>query len=329
MRIVLKKTAFAAMSHPLASARALVALLSVVVLSTLSSPASAQPPLDKQAAASPVGTIVVAHGGSKEWNDEVRAVVAQAKLAGPLELSFLMGPEAATTRFQDVAARLVSQGARRLIVVPLLVSSHSEHYEQIRYLAGATDSVDQAIAAHMHHGGLEPAKVDVPVHVARGLDDSPAIARALADRALALGQAPAQQALFLVGHGPNSAEDYAWWMSNLRTVADSVQRFTGFRDVRIDLVRDDAPAHVRAEAVRRVRELIAMQHTITGRPVVVVPVLISRGRVSRETFLADLAGLPVIYSGDPLLPHPGLARWIEERVRESINVSTVASPNTP
>jgi hypothetical protein len=45
-----------------------------------------------------------------------------------------------------------------------------------------------------------------------------------------------------------------------------------------------------------------------------MPALISRGQVSQEKIPADLAGLPIIYSGDPLLPHEGLARWIEARV---------------
>ena len=294
-------------------------------LAMLSDIARAQVPNSVDAPAV-IGTLVVAHGASKEWNDLVRSVVAQVRLDGPVGVAFLMGAEAATNRFQDVANRLVSRGATRLVVVPLLISSHSEHYQQIRYLAGATDSLDAALHAHMDHGGVARATVTVPRIVTRALDDSPAMARVLAERALALSRAPAQQALFLVGHGPNSAEDYAHWMHNLRTVADTVKLLTGFRDVRVDLVRDDAPAHVRAEAVRRVRELIELQGSLTGREVVVVPVLISRGRVSRETFLADLAGLPVVYSGDPLLPHPGLARWIEDRVREHTPGPVMLSP---
>ena len=118
----------------------------------------------------------------------------------------------------------------------------------------------------------------------------------------------------LVGHGPNSAEDYAFWMRNLRVVVDSVRRWSGFRDVRVELVREDAPAEVRAEAVKRLRELIAMQAEITGGPVTVVPILISRGGISRSRILQDLEGLPIRYSGEPLLPHPAIAEWISRRV---------------
>src|SRR5690606_8389417 len=100
-----------------------------------------------------------------------------------------------------------------------------------------------------------------------------------------------------------------------RPIADSVALATGFRDVRVGLVQDDAPAQVRAEAVKRVRELIEMQYAITGRKVVVVPALISRGQISEQKIPADLAGLPIVYSGEALLPHEGLARWVEARVR--------------
>lgn len=68
----------------------------------------------------------------------------------------------------------------------------------------------------------------------------------------------------------------------------------GTWDVRVDLVRDDAPAAVRIEAVRRVRELIELQHLATGKEVLVVPVLVSKGTISRDKIPNDLKGLPVV-----------------------------------
>lgn len=263
------------------------------------------------------GTLVVAHGGGAQWNARVEAVVREVDTGGPVEVSFLMGPAAAQTRFQDAARRLVERGATRIVVVPVLVSSHSGHYEQIRYLAGETDTLSETMMHHLHMAGIERAAVGVPIRVARAMDDSPEVARVLADRALELAPEPAGRALFLVGHGPNSAEDNAHWMTNLRAVAAVVKSLTGFADVKVGLVRDDAPDAVRAEAVQGVREMIALQHDATGKPVIVVPVLVSRGTVSDEKLPRDLEGLPIVYSGEGLLPHPGLARWIEARVREA------------
>jgi sirohydrochlorin cobaltochelatase len=263
-----------------------------------------------------VGTIIIAHGGGAEWNAQVESVAALVNTGGPIEVSYLMGPGAKAHRFQDAAARLTAAGATRIVVVPMLMSSHSGHYEQIRYLAGEVESLPENMMHHLHMAGIERASVSVPIHVTKAIDDSPDVARVLAERALAIAGEPSMQALFIIGHGPNSAEDNAAWMNNLRPIADSIRAATAFRDVKVGLVRDDAPAAVRAEAVRAVREMIAMQHELTGRDVVVVPALISRGVVSQQKIPADLAGLPVVYTGDALLPHEGLARWIEARVNQ-------------
>jgi sirohydrochlorin ferrochelatase len=264
-----------------------------------------------------VGTLLIAHGASAEWNGKVEALAAQAHTGGPVAVSYLMGPAAATHRFQDAASKLVAEGATEIVVVPLLVSSHSGHYDQIRYLAGQTDSISEMMLHHLHMSGIHRPEVKVPLHLAPAIDDSPEIARVLAERARKLATAPREQALFLIGHGPNSAEDYAEWMKNLRPIADSVAAATGFRDVKIGLVRDDAPADVRAEAVRGIRETIQLQHALTGKPVVVVPILISTGSVSEEHVPADLKGLPIVYTGEPLLPHPAMARWVESRVKSA------------
>jgi sirohydrochlorin cobaltochelatase len=264
-----------------------------------------------------VGTVVVAHGGDSLWNAHVRTVAAAARTGGPVEVSFLMGAGAKTARFQDAVARLAAQGVTEIVVVPMLVSSHSGHYDQIRWLAGEPVTLDEQMMHHLHMAGIERPAGTVPLRVTRAMDAAPQVARVLADRALALTRTPREQALLIVGHGPNSAEDYAAWMENLRPVADSVKAWTGFRDVRVDLVRDDAPAPVRAEAVRRVRELIELQHMATGRDVVVVPVLVSTGSVSRDKVPNDIRGTRSVYTGEPLLPHPAMGRWIEARVREA------------
>ena len=272
--------------------------------------------VDAQTARERPAAIVVAHGAEVEWNDRVREIAGLAETGGPVEVAFLMGPEAEARPFQEVVAGLVAGGASEVVVVPLLVSSHSGHYDQLRWLAGEIDSLSGYMAHHLEMAGITRPADPARVRLAAALDDAPELGDVLADRALALAESPQAQALFLIGHGPNSAEDNARWMANLRSVADRVGRVTGFRDVKLGLVRDDAPAEVRAEAVRAIREMIALQRELTGRPVVVVPILVSEGRVSREKFPADLEGLDVVYSGEPILPHPALARWIARRVAD-------------
>src|SRR5687768_9960843 len=260
------------------------------------------------------GTIVIAHGGDSLWNAHVIDAARSARTGGQVEVSFLMGPAAKTHRFQDVVAKLEAAGVREIAVVPMLVSSHSGHFDQIRYLVGDSVKLDQTMQHHLHMAGIERPKTKAKLRLAAAMDDAPHVARVLAARGRELAGDPTGRALMIVGHGPNSSEHYAAWMANLRVIVDSVRATSGFRDVRVELVRDDAPAAVRAEAVKRTRELIELQYALTQKPVVVVPVLVSKGSINRSKLPQDLAGLPIVYSGEALLPHPEIVRWIEARV---------------
>lgn len=305
----------------LTAARVILALSLLVPLSAASQSKEAR----QATRADKVGTVVIAHGGDSLWNKLVFDAAREARTGGPVEVSFLMGPAAKTARFQDVVKRLEASAVTRIVVVPMLVSSHSGHYQQIRYLAGDSVTLDATMTHHLHMSGIERPTSRVPIRLTRAMDDAPEIARVLADRALAMTTEPDKRALLIVGHGPNSAEDYAVWMRHLRVVADSVKARTRFRDVRVELVRDDAPKAVRAEAVLRVRDLIALQQMATGLDVIVVPVLVSKGAVSRDKIPADIKGTPSVYAGEPLLPHPAMSRWIESRVTEATRAPATAS----
>lgn len=265
-----------------------------------------------------VGTLLVAHGGSEGWNARVQQVAREVRTGGPVAVSFLMGPGAAQNRFQDEVDSLVRAGATRVVVVPLLVSSYSGHFEQIRYLAGQTDSLEEEMMHHLHMAGIARPAARVPMSMTRAFDDAPEMARVLAAHARRLAPNDAgDRALFLMAHGPNDPLDHAAWMRNLRAVADSVRRISGFRDVKVGVVRDDAPPPVRAEAVKEIRDLVSLQASWTGKPVVVIPILVSSGEVGGVKFPRDLDGLPVVYDNLPLLPEAPMARWIEARVRDA------------
>jgi hypothetical protein len=117
-----------------------------------------------------VGTVLIAHGGDTQWNAPVLEVAGLARTGGPVEVSFLMGPEAARYRFQDAVARLVEAGAERVVVVPLLASSHSSHYEQIRWLAGLREDLDETMMHHLHMAGIDRPRTPVEINLTPALD---------------------------------------------------------------------------------------------------------------------------------------------------------------
>ena len=195
------------------------------------------------------GMLLVAHGGGPDWNKQVLDLARAVRFAGPVRVSFLMGPGASERPFQREVAALRSAGVKRVAVVPLFISSHSEHFDQLRYLVGLRDSLDATMMHHLHMGGIERPVDRTGLTLLSALDSAPELAAALAERAVALVPDRAQRALLVLGHGPNGAEDYARWMAALRPVAESVRQRAGYRIVAVDLVRDDAPPMVRAEAV--------------------------------------------------------------------------------
>lgn len=278
-------------------------LLSALVIWVPALPAEAQAPAN--------GLLLVAHGGGPDWNKQVLDLAAAVRFSGPVRASFLMGPGASERPFQREVAALRSAGATRVAVVPLLISSHSEHFDQLRYLVGVRDSLDAMMMHHLHMGGIERPVDRNGLTLLSALDSAPELADALAERAVALVPDRAQRAVLVLGHGPNGAEDYARWMAALRPVAERVRQRAGYRLAAVELVRDDAPPIVRAEAVARVREIVTWLNQVTGAPVAVVPALVATGAVSQVTLKRDLEGLPVVYAGDAVLPNLAMARWVE------------------
>lgn len=278
-------------------------LLAVLVLGIPALAAEAQSPAN--------GLLLVAHGGGPAWNKQVIDLAAAVRFAGPVRVSFLMGPGASERPFQREVAALRSAGVIRVAIVPLFISSHSEHFDQLRYLVGTRDSLDATMMHHLHMGGIERPADRSGLTLLTALDSAPELADALAERAVALVPDRSQRAVLVLGHGPNGAEDYARWMAALRPVAERVRQRAGYRLAAVELVRDDAPPMVRAEAVARVREIVTWLNQVTGAPVAVVPALVATGAVSQVTLKRDLEGLPVVYAGDAVLPNLAMARWVE------------------
>ena len=89
------------------------------------------------AADEPLGVLVVAHGSTAEWNANVEAAVTIIRQHTPSTAAYLMGKENRTP--QAAYDELVAAGVHRIVIVPLLVSSYSSHYEQVRFLGHLRD----------------------------------------------------------------------------------------------------------------------------------------------------------------------------------------------
>lgn len=256
-------------------------------------------------AAAQTGLLVVAHGAGVEWNARVRETVALVQWPrGPVALAFLMGDEAATAGWDQAVDSLLAGPVTSIVVVPLMVSSSGGHFREIEYYAGARDSLNGG------HHDVRHRPPPVPTRVTRALDGAAELGVVLRDRWQALDAADRSRPVVLVAHGPSEEREVASWMADLTTAARGLREIGLHRELRVALLRDDAPPPVRAAAVALLRDTV---RALAGSrdSVLVLPILVSSSSITSVKIPRDLEGLPVRYVPTPLAPHPALARWIE------------------
>jgi sirohydrochlorin ferrochelatase len=284
------------------------------------------------AAAPPgVGVLLLAHGGDPSWNATVQSVADGVH--APTEVAFGMADGDA---MQAAVDKLQQRGAKKIVAVPLFVSSHSSLYRQTQYLLGARpkpsedflsamDAMNKAMAAGGGHAGHpmgSPAaihhkvKTGLPISVAPALDTDPIIADILTNRAQKLSKDPAKEALVLVAHGPIEESDDKAWLADLGRLAKQIKKRLSFRDAAAFTLRDDAPPKVRSAAVDKLRS--AVKDYAKKGDVVVVPVLVSGGGIEQK-LKKDLEGLDFKWSGETLAPDPRLSALVEKRAEEASN----------
>ncbi len=275
--------------------RALICLLAL----TLGRSVWAEAPLRQ-------GILVVAHGGDARWNEHVKEVASRVRAITPAEPAFLMGvPD---QRPEEAYAKLAAAGVRQVVIVPLFVSSWSDHYEQVRFIGGLRPDYP-----HAEHMKLSRVGGAVPVAgVTNAMDDHPLVAAILADRARELSKDPAHESLVIVAHGPNPDDEAEKWNANIRSLGERVRAATGIAEVDVRLLRDDAPKPVKDQALAELRASVEERARKGG--VIVVPLLMAPGRVAQQ-IPGVLSGLTFRWSGKTLLPDDRVADWVLEQAR--------------
>src|SRR3712207_4582434 len=101
------------------------ALLAGAVATVSASDSASTSPVQAPSKADGLGIIVIAHGANPTWNMPVTNAVARVNQTVPAERAFLMGTPDQTP--QQAYDKLVAGGAKKIVVVPLFVSSYSGH----------------------------------------------------------------------------------------------------------------------------------------------------------------------------------------------------------
>jgi sirohydrochlorin ferrochelatase len=255
------------------------------------------------------GVLVMAHGGSEEWNTAVLEAVAPLAEDYRLEVAFGMADAAS---LQDSISRLEVRGVKRIGVVRLFISGDS-WYERTQQILGLLEGApDQPVAQDHDHRSTDDhtmefwrVETDASFAVSReGLADAEEAGAILADRARRLSVDPQHEDVLILAHGPEDDVENERWLASIDAHADAVRKSLPFRRVRVDSLREDWPEK-RAAAERRIREFVQTSLDEGGKTVV-IPFRVQGFGPYAEV----LDGLDYIADGEGLLPHEAVTAWI-------------------
>lgn len=255
-----------------------------------------------------VGLLLMAHGGSPDWNAAVEDAARTVRQAGPVEIAFGMA-DAAT--MQQAVEGLEAKGVNRIVVVRLFISGESflERTEQILGLRPGAPARPPH-GGHPGHGhgghGMEFWRVESQAEFAlsrAGFMDGAEAPEILLERARALSRNASGESVLLLAHGPEDDAENQRWLARMNAAAAPI-RGLGFRSVAVETLREDWPAE-RLEAEKRIKAFVAEAGQNNGRAIVVPYRLFGFGPY-REV----LAGLDYASDGRGFLPHPKVSGWI-------------------
>jgi sirohydrochlorin cobaltochelatase len=261
------------------------------------------------------GLLVMAHGGSPEWNQAILDAVKPLQDRYALEVAFGM---ADACSIQQSVRDLEAKGVRRVGVVRLFVSGES-WYERTEQILGVKDGAPAAKSGecaggdHASHHSMALFRIETQssfVLSRQGLSEAAEMGAILAERASALSRNPEKEDVLVLAHGPGDDAENERWLVNLNARAGEIRRARPFHDVEVMTLREDWPEK-RKEAEQRVRDFVSRAAS-EGRRAIVIPFrLYGFGPYEKV-----LSGLEYATDRQGLLPHANVAQWISRQAEE-------------
>ena len=256
------------------------------------------------------GVLLLGEGGDLNWKSAVDSI-RQALSSKGLPMEFAQGP-ADAKEIQRAVSLLEGRGVKRIVVVPLYLSSYSDVMDENRYLFGIREKQPAAYLSSLHRMGAqaqERIKTKVPIALTKALDDSDAIVGILAARAKAQSRAPESEVLVLVGQAPTAKEGLQDWTSTVSALAEKVRQKVGFKLAQAAALSENGNQRSRNASEAEVHKAVVDLHRKGS--VVVVPLELSQG-VVHVRLPRVLDGVFARYDGKPILPDPEIAKWVAD-----------------
>jgi hypothetical protein len=261
------------------------------------------------------GVLLMAHGGSQEWNKQVSMAVKPLQEKYRIEVAFGMADAAG---IQKSVQKLETHGAKKIGVVRLFISGES-WYSRTEQILGIRPGAPVAPALtnetyskkHDSRHQMQFWKIKTAASCAlseKGLVESPAMGAVLADRVRNLMRDPQKEDVLILAHGLKDDLSNDRLLDSLDLLADQIRASIPFQNVKSETLREDWPEKSK-EARSRIRAFF-QQANEGNRTVIVLPFRV----YGFGPYAEVLEEFNYISDGKGLIPHSKVTEWVSNQI---------------
>ena len=259
------------------------------------------------------GVLLMAHGGSSEWNEAVTTVASNINGSMPIEIAFGMADAGSIER---AAQRLEDQGVTHAGVVRLFVSGDSwlERTQMILGLKEGAPSKEEWAAEKANRTEMSMPmgfwNIQSPIRFSlskEGLANSDEMDIVIRDRIASLSKNPHRETVMVIAHGTGDDAENSEWIRLISERTKLAKSELGMDQIEVFSLREDWMGK-RAESEFEIRNFL-QEAQKSNNEVIVIPFRV-HGFGPYQKVLADLT-----YTSDGLglLPHPAVGDWIKNQ----------------
>ena len=281
-------------------------LILVQACSTTQNTASGQ----FQAKGAKFGLLLMAHGGTEEWNEAVQNATTEISDKYPVEIAFGMADAGS---IEESIRRLEGLGVEDVGVVRMFVSGES-WYERTQQILGILEGApskgaDETAPNTFMPMGFWKIETDIKFHLSEdGLADATEMDEVIVSRIKGLIRQPEREVAIVIAHGTGSDEEDSRWVKKITQRTQPAKLTLGRRDIKVFTLREDWFAK-RGEAESNIRTYMESVINDGLNPLVIPFRVHGFGPYARV-----LEGLDYRADKLGLLPHENVNLWVANQL---------------
>jgi len=259
------------------------------------------------AEASQTGFLIVAGDRGAVGNEDIEKVFRRFSSEYPAALSFIGWEEDKYSPYFNSAIKgFRDKGAAKVVVIPLMVSSHDPHFRKMEKLLTAQ-------AKEVFGSGFNPL-------IAPPLKESYLFDQILFDHIQAISKDPEQERLVIAGFGAETLEDSEKMKEEFYSLLNRVRRFWNFKETTAAVFfHPHAEKKAREDGGKTALQIITNTAAKKGRTLV-IPMSIGMKTDSAMSFFgrlkAMLSEFDLTMLHEELIGHENILLWLKKTANQ-------------